>query len=79
MTPAQIASIGAYMQFDRIIYEQQGTGLGLAIAKRLLELYEGAFSIESEAGSGTKVILTLPSRDAASADDSLEDKMALES
>ncbi|PJF28337.1 MAG: hybrid sensor histidine kinase/response regulator [Phototrophicales bacterium] len=74
MTPAQIASIGAYMQFDRIIYEQQGAGLGLAIAKRLTELYGGNFSIESEAGSGTRVILTLPSHTPDSADNPLEEK-----
>lgn len=67
------------MQFDRIIYEQQGTGLGLAIAKRLLELYNGSFSIESAAGSGTRVILTLPSPNAASDEDPLTDEMALES
>jgi signal transduction histidine kinase len=79
MTPAQVASIGAYMQFDRIIYEQQGTGLGLAIARRLLELYAGSFSIESEPGSGTRVILTLPTGDAASANTPLGDKVALES
>src|SRR5258708_11344796 len=35
MTPEQIAEIGAYMQFDRIVYEQQGAGLGLAIARDL--------------------------------------------
>ncbi len=79
MTAKQIASIGAYMQFDRIIYEQQGTGLGLAIAKRLIELYNGTFSIESELGNGTRVILTLPKPAAASAHDPLDDKMALES
>ncbi|MFO7322443.1 MAG: response regulator, partial [Chloroflexota bacterium] len=28
MTPEQINSIGAYMQFDRRFYEQQGSGLG---------------------------------------------------
>jgi signal transduction histidine kinase len=79
MTPAQIESIGAYMQFDRIIYEQQGTGLGLAIAKRLTELYNGSFSIESAAGSGTRVILTLPSPNAAPDEDPLTGEMALES
>lgn len=79
MTPKQIASIGAYMQFDRIIYEQQGTGLGLIIAKRLTELYGGAFSLESEAGSGTRVILTLPSRDLHSKDEPAMEKIALES
>ena len=28
MTPDQWESLGAYMQFDRRIYEQQGAGLG---------------------------------------------------
>ncbi|CAG0929188.1 partial Cyclic di-GMP phosphodiesterase, partial [Planctomycetaceae bacterium] len=31
MTPQQIADIGAYMQFERKLHEQQGTGLGLTI------------------------------------------------
>ena len=47
MTKAQIASIGAYVQFERQYYEQQGVGLGLAIAHRLLTLYGGQLIIES--------------------------------
>ncbi len=39
---------------------QQGTGLGLALTKSLIELHEGAFTIESEPGVGTTVIFTLP-------------------
>ncbi len=55
MTPEQVISIGAYMQFDRKIYEQQGSGLGLIIAKKITELYGGHFTIESTVNEGTKV------------------------
>lgn len=47
MTPEQIQGVGAYMQFDRMLYEQQGSGLGLAIARGLTELYEGVFHLDS--------------------------------
>jgi signal transduction histidine kinase len=39
MTASQIRNLGAYLQFERQLYEQQGSGLGLAIAKHLAELY----------------------------------------
>ena len=55
MLPEQIASIGAYMQFDRKIYEQQGSGLGLIIAKKITEIYGGQFAIESIVNESTKV------------------------
>ncbi|MFP4528047.1 MAG: response regulator [Candidatus Kapaibacterium sp.] len=60
MSREQIASVGAYIQFERSIYEQQGVGLGLVIAKRLVELHDGSFEIESEEGVGTRVCLSLP-------------------
>jgi two-component system, sensor histidine kinase and response regulator len=60
MTPQQIADIGAYMQFERKLYEQQGSGLGLAITKRLAELHRGSLAIRSEPGIGTTVTVTLP-------------------
>jgi two-component system, sensor histidine kinase and response regulator len=59
MTAAQIADVGGYMQFERKLYEQQGAGLGLAIAKRMTELYEGKFEIESEFNIQTTVRITL--------------------
>lgn len=50
-----IEKIQAYTQFDRKLYEQQGLGLGLAIVKLMTQLFNGEFSIESEAGHGTRV------------------------
>ncbi|MGF1480380.1 MAG: response regulator [Cyanophyceae cyanobacterium] len=60
MRPEQIAQVGAYMQFERKIYEQQGSGLGLAIAQRLVELYKGQLTINSTPDQGTTVAVTLP-------------------
>lgn len=55
-----IARVGAYMQFDRKMHEQQGLGLGLTISKRLAELHLGTLIIERRANSGTTVHLKLP-------------------
>jgi two-component system sensor histidine kinase/response regulator len=60
MTATQIADIGAYMQFERKIHEQQGSGLGLAIARRLAEVYGGDLTVESTPGQQTTVHVTLP-------------------
>jgi len=56
----QIAHIGAYMQFERKMNEQQGLGLGLTIAKRLVELHGGTFSIEGKKGEGATITAKLP-------------------
>lgn len=60
MTLEQVAHLGAYMQFDRKVHEQQGAGLGLIIAKRLVEVYGGALEIESVLGQQTIVQVVLP-------------------
>ncbi|HEX7618887.1 MAG TPA: response regulator [Verrucomicrobiae bacterium] len=59
-TAEQITRIGAYMQFDRKLHEQQGLGLGLTIAKRLVELHGGKFSIVSDKESGTVISAKFP-------------------
>lgn len=59
MTPEQIQLVGPYMQFERVLYEQQGAGLGLTIAKRLVELHKGVFKIKSRPKQGTCVIVKL--------------------
>ncbi len=60
MEPDFVAQIGAYMQFNRKVYEQQGAGLGLTIAKRLVELHGARFSVFSERGQGTTVTVIFP-------------------
>jgi two-component system sensor histidine kinase/response regulator len=60
MSAEQIANIGAYIQFDRKLYEQQGSGLGLVIAKRLAEIYAGRLTIESIPDQQTTVRVDLP-------------------
>lgn len=60
MTKEQIASVGAYMQFDRKLHEQQGMGLGLTIAKRLIEYHQSKLTIRSEADQGTTMTFALP-------------------
>ena len=60
MTPEQIQSIDAYVQFDRRSHEQQGSGLGLSIVQRILDLHEADFAIESDPGNYTRVMIKLP-------------------
>jgi two-component system sensor histidine kinase/response regulator len=60
MTAEQIQNVGAYMQFGRMLHEQQGLGLGLAIARRLAELHNAKFQIQSAPERGTLVSVTFP-------------------
>lgn len=59
-SPEQIQRVGANIQFDRRLQEQQGSGLGLAIARRLTELYGGTLHLRSTAGQPTSARVQLP-------------------
>jgi len=62
MTPEQISTIGAFIQFERKKYEQQGSGLGLAIIRKMIDIWGGSLSIESFYNQGTNIQLFLPSQ-----------------
>lgn len=52
--------VGAFVQFNRKLHEQQGLGLGLIIARRLTEMHGGQLHILSQSGAGTTVEIRLP-------------------
>jgi signal transduction histidine kinase len=58
--PDDLKNIGAYMQFERSLHEQQGMGMGLPITQRLVALHNGTMSIESELDVGTTITVKLP-------------------
>jgi len=60
MRKSHIDQINAFMQFERDSYEQQGLGIGLYIAKRIVELYDGALTLESVLQKGTCSRIALP-------------------
>lgn len=59
ITEEQVSRIGAYMQFDRWLYEQQGMGLGLAVVKELMTLHGGELHIKGvhEQGTTARVLI----------------------
>jgi CheY-like chemotaxis protein/uncharacterized membrane-anchored protein len=63
MNNEQISKISALAQFERAFYEQQGAGMGLIIAKKLVELHDGIFKIDSSEGRGTTINFSLHCRD----------------
>ncbi|MBD2775600.1 hybrid sensor histidine kinase/response regulator [Iningainema tapete] len=60
MTTEEINKIGAFVQFNRKLWEQQGFGLGLAIVQHIVKLYGGEFTIDSIPEKGTIVSVHLP-------------------
>jgi light-regulated signal transduction histidine kinase (bacteriophytochrome) len=48
--------------FQRLNTKQafEGTGIGLAVCKKIVDRYNGTIDIESELGTGTTFIITLP-------------------
>lgn len=59
MSESEIRQIGAYIQFNRNIYEQQGIGLGLAIVQHLAKMFNGTLHIMSNPGNGTTVSISV--------------------
>ncbi len=57
MSPNQLKEIGAFVQFNRDMFEQQGSGLGLAIVNNIVTLFGGNIKFNSEMGLGTTVTL----------------------
>ncbi|MBC7955215.1 MAG: response regulator [Cytophagales bacterium] len=67
MTPAQLDRL--FEPFNRLGRENsaiEGTGIGLVLTRQLVTLMEGSLEIESEAGRGTTVKVTLKQGDALS-------------
>ncbi len=66
MSKQDIDEIGAYLQFERWIYEQQGMGIGLTIVKLLAAGYHTELNIQSrnEETPGTRVTFIYPTTEA---------------
>jgi len=59
MSEEEIANISAFMNISSDANDKKGIGLGLVIVKRILRLFGGSISIDSEVGKGTTVIINL--------------------
>jgi two-component system, sensor histidine kinase and response regulator len=60
MSREEIKKLGAYLQFQRKLFEQQGAGLGLIIVKSVAELAGGQFSLTSMPGGTTIAEVYIP-------------------
>ncbi len=56
----QIADIVSTIQYDERLHENQDGNLNLILVKRLSELNQGQFNLDSEAGKGTTAKVILP-------------------
>lgn len=59
MTPEQVVGLSGLFQKDKKIYERQGMGLGLEIIRQIVDIHQGAFSIQSEPGEWTRIEVLL--------------------
>lgn len=55
--PDQMSSLCSFRQFDRKAHEQQGLGLGLALVRKIIELNDFDWSMESQIDQGTTVTI----------------------